>query len=76
MNDCIEDEYITEILNESTEDESTANNKLTEVTVIGTSASEDWDDGLTFTAKSSRKFYLILWTFIINLFNTFLTLKY
>ncbi|KAM7352982.1 na[+]/H[+] hydrogen exchanger 2 isoform 5-T7 [Cochliomyia hominivorax] len=42
------DNYINEVLNETAEENP---NKLTEVTVVG--ANDDWDDGLTFTAKSS-----------------------
>ncbi|KAL9928075.1 na[+]/H[+] hydrogen exchanger 2 isoform 4-T4 [Glossina fuscipes fuscipes] len=41
--------YINEVLHESAEENPT--NKLTEVTVVG--PNDDWDDGLTFTAKSS-----------------------
>lgn len=47
----IKDNYINEVLNETAEENP---NKLTEVTVVG--ANDDWDDGLTFTAKSSRKY--------------------
>ncbi|TMW53182.1 hypothetical protein DOY81_001725, partial [Sarcophaga bullata] len=43
------DNYINEVLNETAEENP--QNKLTEVTVVG--ANDDWDDGLTFTAKSS-----------------------
>ncbi|XP_075153023.1 na[+]/H[+] hydrogen exchanger 2 isoform X4 [Haematobia irritans] len=43
------DNYINEVLNETAEENP--NNKLTEVTVIG--ENDDWEDGLTFTAKSS-----------------------
>ncbi|XP_046804289.1 sodium/hydrogen exchanger 3 [Lucilia cuprina] len=42
------DNYINEVLSETVEENP---NKLTEVTVVG--ANDDWDDGLTFTAKSS-----------------------
>ncbi|XP_037960841.1 uncharacterized protein LOC119689960 isoform X2 [Teleopsis dalmanni] len=41
-------DYINEVLNESAEENQP---KLTEVTVMA--ANDDWDDGLTFTAKSS-----------------------
>jgi len=44
------------VLNE-TADESQQNPN--EINVIG--PSDDWDDGLTFTAKSSRKFQLLLY---------------
>ncbi|XP_058980789.1 uncharacterized protein LOC101896141 isoform X16 [Musca domestica] len=43
------DNYINEVLNESAEENP--NNKLTEVTVVN--ETDDWEDGLTFTAKSS-----------------------
>ncbi|XP_061386549.1 sodium/hydrogen exchanger 3-like [Musca vetustissima] len=43
------DNYINEVLNESAEENP--NNKLTEVTVVN--ENDDWEDGLTFTAKSS-----------------------
>ncbi|XP_037811920.1 sodium/hydrogen exchanger 3 isoform X14 [Lucilia sericata] len=42
------DNYINEVLSDTVEENP---NKLTEVTVVG--ANDDWDDGLTFTAKSS-----------------------
>ena len=52
MHKLYKDNYINEVLNETAEENP--QNKLTEVTVVG--ANDDWDDGLTFTAKSSRKY--------------------
>lgn len=56
------DNYINEVLNETAEENP---NKLTDVTVVG--ANDDWDDGLTFTAKSSRKYRHFVCLFFNNL---------
>lgn len=45
-------DYINDVLNETAED---CPQNPNEINVIG--PSDDWDDGLTFTAKSSRKFH-------------------
>lgn len=60
--------YINEVLHESAEENPT--NKLTEVTVVG--PNDDWDDGLTFTAKSSRKYFIenvFVWISFFFFFN-------
>ena len=61
MHILYKDNYINEVLNETAEENP--QNKLTEVTVVG--ANDDWDDGLTFTAKSSRK-YCICFFFVFE----------
>lgn len=48
-NNCID--YINEVLHEGTEDDQKQTKNSTIV-----NPSDDWDDGLTFTARTSRKF--------------------
>lgn len=55
-------DYIQDVLHEDNEDETTAPK---------VSPNDDWDDGLTFTAKSSRKFACLLKSLICPLIDSF-----
>lgn len=49
FSDSPETDYINEVLNEAHEDEAKA---------TASNQNDDWDDGLTFTAKYSREYNL------------------
>lgn len=48
-------DYINEVLHETGEDDATSPNP-----------NDDWDSGLTFTAKSTRKFFFVDFLFLIS----------
>lgn len=52
-------DYINEVLNETVEDDDKQN------------LPEDWEEGLTFTARSSRKYHLYF-LFVVNVWYCFL----